>query len=220
MPPKQQKLSLKNRALRFLSLREHSRLELKRKLTRYAEEGDDVEALLDFLEKMKFLSSERFSESLVRRRLDSYGNHRILAELQTHGLDPDLVAQNRVELAESEVARARAIWQKKFGHLKSARTAYPANTPDSSDTSDASDTSDTSDTSDFPDQPDTLNSSRSFNSPKSVQFRGSPGSFSREQRAKQIRFLAQRGFSSVAIKAALRGEFDELDDIDEIDQID
>ena len=44
-------LSLKARALRFLSMREHSRLELGRKLARHAEEGDDVEALLDFLEK-------------------------------------------------------------------------------------------------------------------------------------------------------------------------
>ena len=44
-------LSLKGRALRFLSMREHSRLELGRKLAKYAEEGDDVEALLDFLEQ-------------------------------------------------------------------------------------------------------------------------------------------------------------------------
>ena len=35
-------LSLKGRALRFLSMREHSRLELKRKLARHAEEGDDL----------------------------------------------------------------------------------------------------------------------------------------------------------------------------------
>ena len=55
-------LSLKARALRFLSMREHSRLELKRKLARHAEEGDDIEALLDFLEKNNWLSQERFAE--------------------------------------------------------------------------------------------------------------------------------------------------------------
>src|SRR5471032_1000719 len=44
-------LSLKGRALRYLSMREHSRMELARKLARYAEEGDDVEALLDLQEQ-------------------------------------------------------------------------------------------------------------------------------------------------------------------------
>ena len=172
MRPKQQKLTLKNRALNYLSLREHSRLELGRKLARYAEEGDDVEALLDFLEKAKFLSAERFSEALVRRRSESYGNSRILAELQTHNLDPELMAQSKAELAETEVARACAAWQKKFGHLALANSS-------DSDSSD----------------PDSIQSSR-------------------EQRAKQFRFLAQRGFSSNAIKIALRGIVDDVDEFD------
>lgn len=115
MIPKQQKLSLKNRALRFLSLREHSRLELGRKLARYAEEGEDIEALLDLLENKRLLSCKRFSESLIRRRSESYGNQRILAELQMHGLDSELLEQSKAELGESEVARACAVWQKKFG---------------------------------------------------------------------------------------------------------
>jgi regulatory protein len=83
--PRQQ-LSLKARALKYLSTREHSRLELARKLSRYAEEGDDVEALLDFLEKNNWLSQERFAESLVHRRAGRYGNSRVLAELQQNGL--------------------------------------------------------------------------------------------------------------------------------------
>ena len=58
-------LSLKGRALRYLSQREHSRLELSRKLARYAEDTDDVDALLDLLEKNNWLSQERFAESLV-----------------------------------------------------------------------------------------------------------------------------------------------------------
>ena len=44
-------LSLKGRALRYLSQREHSRFELRRKLSKYAEEGDDVDALSIFLKK-------------------------------------------------------------------------------------------------------------------------------------------------------------------------
>src|SRR5690349_4525778 len=71
-------LSLKARALKYLSMREHSRLELARKLSRHAQEGDDVEALLNWLEAAKFLSQERFAESLVNRRAARFGNSRIL----------------------------------------------------------------------------------------------------------------------------------------------
>lgn len=109
------RLSLKGRALRYLSMREHSRLELGRKLSRYAEEGDDIEALLDFLEKNNWLSQERFSESLVHRRSARFGNSRIMAELQSHGLDGEALKEVKSGLAETEMARARELWQRRFG---------------------------------------------------------------------------------------------------------
>jgi hypothetical protein len=63
------------------------RLELGRKPSKYAEEGDDVDALLDFLEKNNWLSQERFSESLIHRRrgnsCESAGG-RVLAEQGCH----------------------------------------------------------------------------------------------------------------------------------------
>ena len=65
--------SLKARALKYLAAREHSRLELGRKLARYADENDDIEALLDWLEVNKFLSQSRFSESLINRRAQRFG---------------------------------------------------------------------------------------------------------------------------------------------------
>jgi regulatory protein len=74
-------------------LREHSRLELARKLARHAEEGDDVEALLDLLEKNNWLSQERFSESLIHRRAARYGNSRIVAELQSHGVNGEALQE-------------------------------------------------------------------------------------------------------------------------------
>lgn len=108
-------LSLKARALRFLSMREHSRLELARKLARHAEEGDDVEALLDFLEKNNWLSQERFSESLIHRRAARFGNSRIVAELQSHGVAGEALQELKQGLNESETARACEVWQRKFG---------------------------------------------------------------------------------------------------------
>lgn len=108
-------LSLKGRALRYLSMREHSRLELGRKLARYAEEGDDVPALLDFLEKNNWLSQERFSEALIHRRAARFGNSRIVAELQSHGVNGEALQELKVGLAEDETARACEVWRRKFG---------------------------------------------------------------------------------------------------------
>jgi len=110
-----QALSLKARALKYLSTREHSRLELGRKLARYAEEGDDVDALLDFLEKNNWLSQERFAESLIHRRAGRYGNSRVLSELQQHGVKGDDLAELKSELASTELTRAKEVWRRKFG---------------------------------------------------------------------------------------------------------
>jgi regulatory protein len=110
-------LSLKGRALRYLSMREHSRLELGRKLSRYAEEGDDVEALLDLLEKNNWLSQERFSEALVHRRSARYGNSRIVAELQSHGVNGEALQELKSGLADSETERCLEVWQRKFGSV-------------------------------------------------------------------------------------------------------
>ena len=112
-------LSLKARALKYLSMREHSRQELARKLSRHAQEGDDVEALLDALEVSKFLSEERFSESLIHRRAARFGNSRILAELQSHGIETDALDDLKQSLGENEVERARLVWRKKFAGLPS-----------------------------------------------------------------------------------------------------
>lgn len=109
------KPSLKARALRYLSAREHSRLELARKLKRYAEETDDIEAVLDWLENSKFLSSTRFAESLVNRRAERYGASRILMELESHQIDISGMSDLSLQLREREGERAWGVWEKKFG---------------------------------------------------------------------------------------------------------
>ena len=142
-PPR---ISLKARALRYLSAREHSRLELARKLTRHLQEGDDLDQLLDWLVAQKFLSDSRFAESLVNRRAARFGSSRILSELQTHGLDDAAVSTLRISLLEDENERAFQVWEKKFGTVAT----------------------------------------------------------SHEERAKQMRFLQQRGFSHSAIQFAIK----------------
>lgn len=107
-------LSLKARALKYLSSREHSRLELARKLTPYAQDDDDIEALLNWLQESKFLSQERFSESLVHRRAGRYGNNRILSELKSHGIDGEALGDAKLELAQGETQRAREVLSRKY----------------------------------------------------------------------------------------------------------
>ncbi len=108
-------ISLKARAIKYLSSREHSRLELARKLTPYAQDGDDIEALLNWLEQSNFLSAERFSESLVNRRASRFGNRRIFSELQSHGLETSVFDAIKQELIAGECGRATEVLLKKYG---------------------------------------------------------------------------------------------------------
>ncbi len=146
-PRKKPAISLKARALRYLSQREHSRAELARKLTPYLMPEDDLEALLNALEAAQYLSNVRFSEALVRRRSARYGNGRILAELHSHGIEGESLSQAKEQLQQDELQRAHELWQRKFGALAE----------------------------------------------------------SREEQARQYRFLMQRGFSSAVVRQVLRG---------------
>ncbi len=114
-----QKISLKGRALRYLSMREHSRVELARKLAPYVEESDDMDSLLDFLEAEKFLSTLRFSESLVNRRQERFGNQRILSELRSHGLADEQLVDIKSSLIETELRRATDVLLRKYSNSAS-----------------------------------------------------------------------------------------------------
>lgn len=128
-------LSLKARALQLLAQREHSRLELRRKLLRHAqrladaqiaadgdsalqaEPADDVHArveeVLDWLVAQRHLDERRFVESRIHVRQARFGNRRIEQELQRHGVSLD--TGDTAALRRSELARAREVWSRKFG---------------------------------------------------------------------------------------------------------
>lgn len=143
--------SLKGRALRLLGQREHSRLELERKLRPHEEEPGELARALDELQAKGFINEQRVLESVVFRRAPRLGAMRVRQELQAKGLAPEAVAQAVAGLQSSEVQRAREIWRKKFG--------VPAQDPPS--------------------------------------------------RAKQMRFLASRGFSGDTIRRVVKGADDD-----------
>ena len=107
--------SLKARALRYLAAREHSRVELRRKLAPHETAPGEIESVLDELERAGWLSAERYVASVVHRRAARLGTARVKAELQGHGLDPSLVAEAVQQLRGTELERAREVWQRRFG---------------------------------------------------------------------------------------------------------
>lgn len=109
------KLSLKGRALRLLSQREHSRAELVRKLSPHEEAPGELAQALDDLQAKGFIDETRVLESVLNHRASKLGNGRIKQELQAKGLAPAVVSQAMLDLKDSEFARAQNIWQKKFG---------------------------------------------------------------------------------------------------------
>src|SRR5437879_12296998 len=137
----------RERALRLLARRAHSRAELAGKLRTHVHPGEDLEELLEDLSRRKLLCDERYAESRAHALSRKYGAARIAHELRAKGLDKGLAEQASGAARATEVERAREVWRRKF--------------------------------------------------------RVAPRT--REERAKQIRFLRSRGFSFDAIRAVLGG---------------
>ena len=150
-------LSLKARALRMLALREHSRAELARKLSERVPDGQappeagELERVLDELETRGLISEARLVDSVLHQRAGRLGRSRVLHELRQKGVSEQALLDASEQLRDSELARAQAVWAKKFGELASA----PA------------------------------------------------------ERARQLRFLAARGFSADVAQRVVRGEGDD-----------
>ena len=107
--------SLKGRALRLLSQREHSRSELERKLASHEEEPGALARALDELEAKGFISEARVVQSVLHQRAARLGGARIRQELQAKGLDASTVDAALEGLGGTELERARVLWERKFG---------------------------------------------------------------------------------------------------------
>lgn len=108
--------SAKAAAMKLLARREHSRLELDRKLRARAFAPEAIEAALDALERERLLSAERFAESFIGTRIErGQGPVRIRAELAERGIAEaeyrDLLAADAVDWK----ALARRALVKRFG---------------------------------------------------------------------------------------------------------
>ena len=109
--------SLKGRALKLLSQREHSRRELERKLAKHEEEPGQLQRALDELAARGFIDEQRVVDSHLHRRAPRLGAARLRQELQAKGLDAGRIAAAMAALRGTELERAREVWRRKFEAL-------------------------------------------------------------------------------------------------------
>jgi len=85
-------LSAKSVAVKLLSRREHSALEIRDKLLKRDFEEDEVAQAISELQQGDWLSDERFAEAYIRmRQQKGFGPIRIAIELNERGVDESIV---------------------------------------------------------------------------------------------------------------------------------
>jgi regulatory protein len=106
--------TLRQRALEYLGKREYSYTELGQKLKAYADEDDDIPALLDDFKARGWLSDARFTEQIVHARQSKFGSAKIAHELREKGVADELIADAIAQVKDNELENATEVWRKKF----------------------------------------------------------------------------------------------------------
>ena len=115
MKPTPEPGTLRERALGLLARREHSRVELARKLETAGFDREEIGILLDAFEAKNWLSDQRFAESYVADHRARAGSVKLAYDLRQRGV-PDSIIENVLsDNRDSELERAREVWKKKFG---------------------------------------------------------------------------------------------------------
>jgi regulatory protein len=104
--------SLRQRAISLLARREHTRLELIRKLSPHGT-SDEIDTVLNELASTGLQSDSRFAESYVRSQAARLGAARLRQTLRTKGVVTELIESGLIDLPD-ETERAREVWTKKF----------------------------------------------------------------------------------------------------------
>jgi regulatory protein len=111
---KTEPVPLKARAMRLLARREHSRLELARKLTRLAEEGDDIDVVLDELTRKGWLSDARYAEHSVRAKASRFGPLKVAHELRCKGIGEETIEAAFRAAGVDGAADMQRVWASRF----------------------------------------------------------------------------------------------------------
>jgi regulatory protein len=106
----------KRRALDLLARREHSRVELERKLGARGFAEEAIAPALDDLERSGALAGARFTDAFIRSRAArGQGPVRIRAELAARGIDDEQAAASMADAGVDWAEAAGAVRRKRFG---------------------------------------------------------------------------------------------------------
>jgi regulatory protein len=107
--------SLKARAVGFLARREYARAELREKLLATGAARDEVDAVLDEIAALGYLSDARFAKTVVRQKSGGYSKRAIAGTLKAKGVTGDAaieaLADNEIEDQDALVA----LWRRRYG---------------------------------------------------------------------------------------------------------
>jgi len=111
---------LRQQAIRLLARREHTRVELARKLAGLGT-PEEIEAVLADMEASQLQSDNRTAENYLRSNASRLGTSRLRHTLKTRGVAPEMIEEQLAQAdLPDEIERARATWSRKF-------SAAPAN---------------------------------------------------------------------------------------------
>ena len=107
--------SLRQKALKLLTRREHSRFELAQKLEKLGS-PEEITAVLDHLEQTGLLSDQRAAATYLASHAARFGAAKLKYALRAKGIAAELIEQCLEENLGSEDARALEVWRRKFAH--------------------------------------------------------------------------------------------------------
>jgi regulatory protein len=108
--------TLKQRAVGMLARREYSRAELAARLAAGGGNRDEIDPVLDELERAGYLSDARFASAVVRQKSGGYAKRAIAHALREKGVAAPAAQEALAALdGNDEFAEAQALWQRRFG---------------------------------------------------------------------------------------------------------
>lgn len=108
-------MECRKKAMDLLARREHSRVELERKLTKREYEAEEINSTIDQLVEDDLQSDSRFSEAYVQSRINKgFGPVKIRIELNERGVSDALIEESLGVHADSWIELAINQQQKKF----------------------------------------------------------------------------------------------------------
>ncbi len=114
----ERKRQITQKAVALLAIQERSRFILRRKLLDRFKEAEDkalIEEILNFLEEKDYLSDRRYAKLVIDMKASKYGDQKLKWALRQHGVSDEIIKEEMKALQDSELQRAQAVWESRFG---------------------------------------------------------------------------------------------------------